>query len=102
MDTSHPELALFTELLSYTNTTNGMKEYKKRKLIKVIETPSYGLALARVKAGSCAREYFNKGRFYLIGYEHTRPETRLLCCAELCPEYIDYIKDLLKQYPEWT
>jgi hypothetical protein len=96
---SHPELALLSELLSYANIINGMKENQKRKLIDILQVPVFAIGLSNWARNS-ALEYTKKGRFYLIGYEHDKPEDKLLCCAELCPEYIDYIKDFLKQFPK--
>jgi hypothetical protein len=49
---------------------------------------------------SLAFEYKDKGRYFLVGCEHEKPKDSFLFCAELCPEYIDFIKELLKQFPK--
>jgi hypothetical protein len=94
---SHSELGLLSDLLTYANIINGMKEDKKRKLINILQDPVFKIELAGWAENS-AREYKKRGRFYLISYEHDKPEDSY--CAELCPEYIDYIKEFLKQYPK--
>jgi hypothetical protein len=94
---SHLELALLSDLLSYANIINGMKEDKKRKLINILQDPLFKIELSGWAENS-AREYKKKGRFYLISYGQEVTED--LYCAELCPEYIDYIKEFLKQYPK--
>jgi len=95
---SHPELGLLSELLGYANIVNGMKEDRKRKLINMLQNPLWTIGITNWARNS-ALEYTEKGRFYLIGYEHGEPD-ELVCCAELCLEYIDFIKELLKQFPK--
>jgi hypothetical protein len=95
---SHPELGLLTELLTYANIINGMKENNRRKLINILQNPLWTIGVTNW-ARTSALEYTKRGRFYLIGYEHGKLED-MLCCAEVCPEYIDFIKELTNQFPK--
>lgn len=94
---SHPELALLTELLLQANIINGMKEERKRKLIKSLEEPVFAI-LDDHSESEGADEFADRRRFFLFGAEHSKPKDTFLCCAEVCPEYIDFIKDLVKQF----
>jgi len=112
---SHLELGLLNELLSYANIVNGFKEVKKKELrrdleiavdegkehvnlywspienlleshnrLMLFEVPSRGLMIKypeRVKAYVKKKE--GKDSFF---------------CAELCPEYIEYLKKILRPY----
>ena len=107
---SHPDLALLTELLSYANIVNGLKEFEKRDL--------------RTKLGTARWEHVDGELGVVIYSPHMQnemvedkktaiysekpdnhsekpahsTEVPLHVCAELCPEYIDYLKRILKPY----
>ena len=75
---SHPEMALLTQLLTYTNIINGLKEDEKHEI---------GLYLERAAIPE---------RKLVVVYLEESGE--LSSFAELCPEYIDYLKKILKPY----
>jgi hypothetical protein len=95
---SHPELALLTELLSYANIVNGLSDSVKRKLGRKLLGESYDQELNAeyYEATHIATAYATKILFYTeieadgFGHPHL--------CVELCQEYIDDLKSLLKPY----
>lgn len=99
---SHPEITLLSELLSYANIINGLKEYERRKLKPQLE----GVKIDRISKKSEAQyvnaEFLSKqigGDKKFAGYIQTDdPQNRLPCCVELCPEYIDSLRKVLKPY----
>jgi len=92
---SHIELALLSELLSYANIINGLKEAKKRKLRSKLE---------------CVKEVRFEGdkeiadvkvpipKKFVFFVEHGEPVHVVNCFIELCPEYIEYLKKVMKPY----
>jgi hypothetical protein len=91
---SHPELALLSQLLSYANIVNGFKESNRRELRHKLG----GFAEANnVLAVKIPKELSAKSHVIYF----TRPEDsedHHHFCTQLCPEYIDYLTDLLKPY----
>ncbi len=98
---SHPELALLTELLSYANIINGLKEFEKRHLrtnLDPVITDDDELGItADVTSIENEIGKDKKTVVYLEKPEYPT-EQPLHCCAELCPEYIYYLKKVLKPY----
>lgn len=122
---SHPELGLLSELLSYANIINGLKESEKRKLRGKLEV-MYELD----EEGRKIKQYMAEGnreqalkvykdiisnlsnynrdfeditsklnKIMLHGIEFgRRRKEEYVFCVELCPEYIDYLKTVLKPY----
>ena len=140
---SHVELALLTEVLTYANLINGLKEETKRALMDKLmmlsffkgwklwfhlvekrreemglEQTSFESARERVEA-----DLDERVRELLLGYQDdylslrkTLKDGKVLCtdyvtgtsastlrntqfmCFEICPEYIDYLKEILKPY----
>jgi len=114
---SHSELGLLMELLSYANIINGLKPTEKKKLwTKLIHKnmwtadrkkfgPMYNkydydehldIVYRKTASPLDAKKKMGMGKkvlFYQIG--ENQP---LRSCAELCPEYIDYLKKVLKPY----
>ena len=111
---SHPELGLLSELLSYANMINGLKETEKRELRRDLE-------IAVVERNGILRLYWApiKDLLQLTGkvlifeapdfalflsrpiletYKKEKIEKDSLFCIELCPEYIDYLRKMLKPY----
>ena len=78
---SHYEIALLADILQYANIINGLKEEKKRKLMHnlLIESP-----------WDLSAELQKKILFGLD--ENGEP----FMAVELCPEYIEYLKKILK------
>lgn len=92
---SHPELGLLSELLSLANIINGLKENQKRWLRTILE--------AQVIVGKYREAFDTEGVKKEIGqdkktvlYQDVTSEEHF--CVELCPEYIDYLRKVLKPY----
>jgi len=109
---SHPDLALLTELLSYANIINGLKEFEKRDLGTKLGTARWehvdgelGVVIyspymqkERVEDKITAI-YSEKPDNDSKEFDY-RTDEPLHVCAELCPEYIDYLKGILQPYPK--
>ena len=108
---SHPDLALLTELLSYANIINGLKESEKRDLrtkLGVARLEHVDGELGVVIYSPYGQEEMEIEDKITVIYSQkpnndskksTYPtEVPLHVCAELCPEYIDYLKKVLKPY----
>lgn len=89
---SHVEVGLLSEVLRYANIIDGIDESKKRALrphleiVKGEEDP-YKLWTVAFLLPENKKElvYFSE-------------EEEPYHCAELCPEYIEYLKNILKPY----
>ena len=96
---SHVDLALLMELLTYSNIINGFKEAKKRQLIKHLEFISRKGSLNEV-SGEVERLDWIRGGAMLgvVGCDKKiasySENGHTYAMAELCPEYIAYIKEL--------
>ena len=110
---SHLELGLLSELLSYANIINGLKETEKRALRRDLEIAVKGNKylhlywdpikdLLKLPNKVLLFEGPNKvlflGHTIIKQYEKEIVEKDFLFCIELCPEYIDYLKKTLKPY----
>jgi hypothetical protein len=103
---SHPELALLTELLSYANRINGLREFEKGGLRAKLEgvrkggydpeTEEYDADRIIADTSEILKE-IGKDKLHFIYVEKDEPELELRLCVELCQEYIDYLKKLLKK-----
>ncbi|MHA1833568.1 MAG: hypothetical protein ACTSV7_06215 [Candidatus Baldrarchaeia archaeon] len=90
---SHIELGLLSELLNYANIINGLKEDEKRKLKEKFEGENSYL-IDQLKP-----DVMDKGYYVLLGYEFDKgKKANWVFCVELCAEYIDHLKKLLKPY----
>ena len=104
---SHPELALLTELLSYANRINGLKEFEKRELRVKLEgvrmggyapqTEKYDADRVIADASEILRK-IGKDKLHFIYVEKDEPGLDLCLCVELCQEYIDYLKKTIEKY----
>jgi len=106
---SHPELGLLMELLSYANIINGLKETEKRKLkielqgrTPLAEMVRKGFApedeLIRGACPDDIKSKIGKDKKTVVYFEPEVEPIVLHFCVELCPEYIDYLKTVLKPY----
>jgi len=122
---SHPELGLLSELLSYANIINGLKEAKKRELrtdleiavdeeeehVRLYWYPIRVLLKLQNKVllfetpDNCIfirqAEWMGEPtepRLYGESYEKKIKGPDWFFCVELCPKYIDYLKTVLKPY----
>jgi len=103
---SHVELGLLMNLLSYANIINGLKEAEKRKLRTelegkermLVECPFAGIKfITDVVFDENVRKEIGKEKKTVIYVE--REEDQILhFCAELCPEYIDYLRKVMKPH----
>lgn len=104
---SHPEMGLLMELLSYANIINGLKPTEKRKLWIELEGKKalldrFGYPVPENILGSIAAPHdikreIGKDKKIIVYDVHGEGEP-LRTCVELCPEYIDYLKKVLKPY----
>ena len=112
---SHLELGLLNELLCYANIVNGFKEVKKRELRKDLEI---AVDEGKEHATLCWKSIDNLlesgNRLMMfetpfVGWITKRPERvqayvqmkegkDSFFCAELCPEYIEYLKKAMSRY----
>lgn len=97
---SHFEIGLLMELLNYANIINGLNETKKRELRKKLEI------VIDLQKKEVYPEYYENFReelldkIFLFGYDEISNEKKpkWVFCAELCPEYIDYLRKILKPH----
>jgi hypothetical protein len=98
---SHVDLALLMELLTYSNIINGFKEAKKRLLIQDLEFVSRKGTVNKISGEVEKADWLRMGAMHCVVGE----DKKLACyyddkhhgyaMAELCPEYIAYIKELV-------
>jgi len=81
---SHVELGMLGELLRYANIVDGLKESEKRELRDVLE------GLSSDSIYDISFEVLPEGKQLVASSEHL--------VVELCTEYIDYLKRVLKPY----
>jgi hypothetical protein len=98
---SHIELALLSELLHYVNLIDGLSKTERRELRNSLEflfgAEDEDIYLAEKNLLEFARKVRNKRS--LIGYERTKEgRKRIISCFEICPEYIEWLKETLKAY----
>ena len=95
---SHLEIGLLSELLSYANRVNGLKENEKRWLKGILGAE---VVLPREAGFREAIDVYGitsgigEDKKTVVYYDVTSEEH---FCVELCPEYIDYLKNVLKPY----
>jgi len=104
---SHPELALITELISYANRINGLKEFEKGELrVKLegvrkggydLETEEYDADLVVADASEILKE-MGEDKLRYIYIESDESELDLCFCVELCQGYINYLKKTVGKY----
>ena len=97
---SHFELALLSELLSYANMVNGLKATEKRKLknkleAKIETTLPYGREAYNIHP-DIVNGIGKDKKVAICDESLTKQQDYLFICVELCPEYIDYLKKVLK------
>jgi hypothetical protein len=97
---SHVELGYLAEVLRYANIIDGLSEEEKRDLrydLEIIVGMTdirFGIDVDRMT--DINYRFAHRYRMYLIGDKETLGKIAL--CAELCPEYIDYLEEILKPY----
>jgi hypothetical protein len=98
---SHRELALLSDLLHYANMVSGLPEATRRDLRYDLEITvtmrngSFGLDEKRIE------DLDNRFRspLFLCGREKTKEGVlETFFCMELSPEYLEYLRDIVKQH----
>jgi len=93
---NHLELALVSQLLSYANIVNGLSKTERRELRDKLD---HIVSILTDDHDDIRKEFEDKT--FLIGWDDYSVQTDKLShvfCCELCPEYIDYLKKVLKPY----
>ena len=97
---SHIELALLSELLSYANIINGLNEMEKLELKSRLEAREDSIVSER-QAYRVHPDIVNrigKDKKVAICDESLIKQQEPFICVELCPEYIDYLRNVLKPH----
>jgi hypothetical protein len=101
---SHIEMALLMQMLCYANMINGLKPSEKRELWTELEGKrtfaNKGFSkveLANISVPDEIKRYIGIDK-KVMAYADSEDKEVLRTCAELCPEYIDYLRKLLKPY----
>lgn len=107
---SHLEIALLSELLSYANIINGLKESRRNEIrlelegkLELLRCGFYNTPLDAIMNEEPQSLFDNISRMpdkKIVIYPTDSGE--LSSFVELCPEYIDYLKKLLKPYLKQT
>ena len=96
---SHVELGLLGELLSYANRINGLSETEKREVLKkMLIFVDKEKGIEECGSFEAYAKLHVENKTFLMGLESRKGKERASFCAELCPEYIDYLKKILKPY----
>jgi hypothetical protein len=98
---SHRELALLSDLLHYANMISGFSEEIKRDLRYDLEiTVSMGddlFGLDEKRIEDLDKRF--KNPLVLCGREENKESvSETFFCIELSPEYLEYLKDIVKPY----
>jgi hypothetical protein len=101
---SHGELAVLSDLLHYANLVGGLSENIRRDLrydleITVAENDleKNEFAVDEKRIADLDRRFRNPNVF--LGYDKDGKGNKIsFFCIELCAEYIDYLKEILKPY----
>lgn len=96
---SHVELGLLNELLRYANIIDGLNIQQKRELRRKLE-----IMVEQEKDYSMHEQYIDDfmkeipDRSFILGYKAINKKREYFFCGEICLEYIDYLKNVLKPY----
>lgn len=101
---SHIELALLSDLLHYANLIGGLPETVRRDLrydleITVVEDgmEDHQFELDEKQFDEIDKRLRNPSVF--LGFDsNIKGKGTTYFCLELCPEYLDYLKEILKPY----
>ena len=102
---SHLEMALLMQLLCYANIINGLKPFERKKIWFKLEgkdvweyVPDY--YKPRFAAPDTVSKRIGKDTKVIL-YKNLRDDSNghaIHTCVELCPEYIDYIRGILRPH----
>jgi hypothetical protein len=107
---SHTELGLLGDILRYANMIDGLNESTKTQLrydLEVMVNVGLNIGTNSVikvdedRLDDLFERFPNKGKCIFLSHEKDKDEDGRYvthCCIELCPEYIDYLKEILKPY----
>jgi len=98
---SHIEMALLMQMLCYANIINGLKPSEKRNLWKELEGKKHFRwqnweANLYAVPDEIIRQIGSDKK--IMTYSDFIDKDVIRTCAELCPEYIDYLRKVLKPY----
>lgn len=97
---SHPEMALLMQMLCYANIINGLKPSEKKEFwIELEGKKKLHLAGYKTKDYAVPGAIINEMGSDKRAMTYYDPKEDVMrTCAELCPEYIDYLIKILKAY----
>jgi len=96
---SHIELGMLSELLRYANVIDGLSEAKKRELRRNLELIGEQDRHLTYDDDSLTKiSEVLKNKMFVLGSEFGQNKVGYSLCVELCPEYFDYLKEILKPY----
>jgi len=96
---SHTELALLSDLLHYANVIGGFPEDVRRDirydLEIAVQEEDGTFGVDEVRFADIDRRFPNPYAFF--GYDKDKKGAKIaFFCVELSPEYIDYLKEIVK------
>lgn len=98
---SHPELGYLAEVLRYANIIDGLSEDEKRDLRYDLEIEvklgDWEFMSDKDRIRDLDKRLKGKKVMVLLG-EDSPKRMDFSPCIELCPEYINYLQELLKPY----
>jgi hypothetical protein len=105
---SHVETGLLMEILSYANIVNGLKTKEKMELKPLLEVRRKAIGRCPVckqllphictHETGILRELVERDKKWVAYANKPEEDQEFSFCASLCPEYIGYIRELLKPY----
>jgi hypothetical protein len=101
---SHVDMALLMQMLCYANIINGLKTSEKKKLWFELEGKKHlrnkGLSEHELTSYAVPEEIIEQIGSDIKVMAFGTPEDEYLAhtCVQLCPEYLDYLWNLLKPY----
>jgi hypothetical protein len=97
-----PEMGYLLEVLKYAFMINGgLSESEKRELRIKLEAREDSIVSGRrayTVPKNIGNEIGKDKQVVVIDESLTKPQEQPTICVELCPEYIDYLKEMLKPY----
>jgi len=97
-----PEMGYLLEVLKYAFMINGgLSEGEKKDLRIILEAREDSIVSGRqayTVPKNIGNEIGKDKRVVIIDESLTKPQEQPTICVELCPEYIDYLRKVLKPY----
>jgi hypothetical protein len=96
---SHREVALLSDLLSYANIIGGLSGNIRRNLrhnLEIVKKGEEGFVIDWKTIDALFERISHP--YIFVGFDLKKGEMEKFCCFELCPEYLDYLKEIVKPY----